>query len=144
MLSREELLSGFTKYLYDIKQNNNLKSPLSSLKPLSSSDIISFLKIRMAKAFEVLPKLKHYIYISSSDNENYILQISLNELDVRVSELSYSSISFHHFILTPIAFNAFCSGQFSLNELIAASMFTLTREPNIYNQQALKYVNNFI
>ncbi len=144
LLSREELLSGFTNYLSDMKLNNKLHSPLSSIKPLSSSEIISFLKIRMSRAFEVLPKLNHYIFISSTENQNYILQISLNDLDVSISELSYSSISFHHFILTPIAFNAFCSGQFSLNEFVAASMFTLTREPNIYNQEALKYVNNFI
>ena len=145
LLSREKLLDGFASYLSEVNNNKEFVSPLLNAYPLSNSEIISIISARLAKSLvDNLPTLNHSIYISSSCSPT-IIEIPLDGSDPRIVTSILSNDSpYHHFILTTTAFNAFCSGQFSLGELVAASMFTLTREPNTYSQDVLKYVNSYI
>jgi L-ascorbate metabolism protein UlaG (beta-lactamase superfamily) len=139
--SLEELHAGFERYLAYIREKGTGfdASAIEKLQAHELQDLAFILK--RIDYLEPIPNQN--IYISNIDDSSFgLIEIDLQNMAVVKRETTDESISFHHFRLTDLAYKAYMSQQYSLNEVVASSRFRLIRKPNKYCLDVLKIVNN--
>jgi L-ascorbate metabolism protein UlaG (beta-lactamase superfamily) len=142
-LTRDQLHKGFSSFLSEVRRIGTGfdSSELLQLSRDQLSDL-SFMKDRLGC---IQDSMQETIYLSNSDNpDDQIVAIDLDQLSVTPVTHVDSRVPYHHFRLTDLAYRAYFSKRFSLNEVIASSRFTLVRRPNTYRIEALRIVNNVL
>lgn len=142
-LCREELMRGLKEYI-DYINIIGTGFDSESIENINLSDIseTGFISSRMSNTNV---SHQHHIIISNSDHpEIGYVAIDLDSGTVnRVLEFD-GNISHHWFKLSDLAYKAYFSQKYSFNEIVASSRFRLSRNPNEYNLDVLRIVNNVL
>jgi len=115
-----------------------------SIEALTYEDVSNYSFI--SKRLEAVgASLDHNIYISNSQRPDWgVIKINLNSRAVDRKMQVDVNEAYHHFKLTDLAYKAYFSQRFTFNEIVASSRFKLVRDPNDYNLEVLKVVNNIL
>lgn len=139
----QDLIDEFNAYFKHM-QKNGTGFDSTSIEALTYKDIedTTFIVDRLKNARKTLC---HSIYISNIDVPNCrFVEIDLNSMSVnRRNEIDNTKI-YHHFKLTEFAYKAYFSKKYTFNEIVASSRFKLIRNPNEYNLDVLKIINNIL
>ncbi len=139
--SEDALHSGFKEFLERAKAQG-VGFDFSEIENTSVDffEDLSFISRRLG-AVDGRPD--HRIIISNSENQSLgFIVIDLKSCQVeKLIEIDESQ-PFHHFRLTDLAYKAYLSQKYSLNEVVASSRFRLVRRPNEYRLDVLKIINN--
>ena len=143
-LTQQELHEGFSAYVANVSAFAMNKLTKYSLTDYKCHSDINFINSRLFSARMNLGSIKHDIYLSCMELSQRYLQIPLDYGHASYVDSINTTRHYHHFTLVSAAYKAYMSGEVLLGELIAASLFTLERVPNLYNLEVQKYFNNYL
>lgn len=143
-LSREDLNKGFTEYLPHATRLKNNEQKKYDHIDINCNTKLDFILERLLTNNLSMKRIRHNIYISSDQSKTKIIHISLQDYEVKYVDHISKQVDFHYFLLSEFVYKIYLSGAVKLGEVIASSQFTVTRIPNKYNLEALKYINNVL
>lgn len=139
----EELKSSLRQFIIEMRiQGTGVDLDWLQQVPNTTHTELGFINLRLAQ-FQGEP-INHNVYISNSEHYDGLIEINLNTFEATRRTKIDENTPFHHFKLTDLAFRAYISQEFTLNEIVASSRFRLSRKPNEYNLALLNIVNNVL
>jgi len=158
--SEESLLDGLQDYVARVSETGTGwdLAAYERQSPSARDYDLSFIAKRMNTMAKDHPKEKargseteakplaspHMVYISNDENWDGIIAVNLHDLSVTITGVVDDNLPYHHFKLTDIAFKIYMSNEYAFNEIVASSRFRIEIEPNIYNIEALRVINNVL
>lgn len=142
-MTRVGLMSGLKKYIEYVREHGT-GFDAASIENLRLEDIsdVDFISKRLSD-IDLLHE--QIIYVSNSEHpEIGFVSIDLQSKMARKVPGIDSQIPYHWFKLTDLAYKAYFSQKFTFNEIIASSRFRLSRNPNHYDLDVLKILNNIL